>query len=77
MIKKIKKIWHKWKRIAELVGNFQAKILLTILYFLLFAPVAVGVKLFSDVLRLKLRKTSYWILREMETPKIENARRQF
>jgi hypothetical protein len=77
VIKTIKKIWRKWKRIAEIVGTFQVKILLTILYFLLFAPVGLGVKLFSDMLGLKPRKTSHWTVKETENPKIEDSRRQF
>lgn len=48
----LKGLWEKWKAIAHKIGDFQARLLLSVFYFLIFGPFAVGVKLFSDPLRL-------------------------
>jgi len=55
----LKKIWEGWKRVSRVIGNFQARVLLTILYFTVVLPFAIGVSLFSDPLRIKHRPTSW------------------
>jgi len=45
--------WRGWKRIAEKIGHFQARVLWGLMYFVVVAPFAVGLKLFSDPLRIK------------------------
>ena len=66
----------KVKAFAKRVGNFQARVLLTLLYFSFFAIFAIPVKLFSDPLRLKSTKETYWIDKEIKKIKnIEEARR--
>ena len=51
----------RWKAIANAIGNVQAKILLTVVYFVVIPPFALVVKLFMDPLALReSRDTSYW-----------------
>lgn len=65
----------KIKAFAKSVGNFQARILLTLLYFSVFAIFAIPVKLFSDPLGLKPKKETYWVDREVKKLKgVEGAR---
>lgn len=42
--------WEKWKKVAEKIGNFQASVLFSILYFLLVTPLGVISSLFGDFL---------------------------
>ncbi len=49
----IKRIWNKWKKIAEKIGNFQATIIFSILYFLIVSPIGIIFSLFSDPLDFK------------------------
>ncbi len=70
--------WQGWKRIAEKIGRFQAKLLWGLLYFVLVAPFALGVKVFSDPLRIKKRPSpSWWLEKPRQTLTLEDAHRQF
>ena len=51
----LKRLWEAWKRIAHKIGNFQARLLLTILYVFLVLPFGLGVRLFADPLRIRHR----------------------
>ena len=56
-----KTLWQGWKRIAHKIGEFQSRLILSVFYYVLFAPFALGVKLFSDPLQIK--KYQGWFLR--------------
>jgi hypothetical protein len=74
----LKLLWAWWKPIAHRIGNFQARVILVLFYFLLFAPFALGVKLLSDPLRLKARAAPEWLQRSRgEGDALAVARRQF
>ena len=55
-----------WIRFGLLLGMIISPIVLGVLFFILFTPTAILMKLFGrDELRLKFKKnTSYWIMRE-------------
>ena len=55
-----------WIRFGFLLGMIISPIVLGVLFFILFTPTAILMKLFGrDELRLKFKKnTSYWIVRE-------------
>lgn len=54
-----KRIWERWKKIAKKIGDFNARLILTIFYFILLAPLALVVRR-SDPLGLKKNKTTGW-----------------
>lgn len=54
-----KRIWERWKKIAKKIGDFNARVILTIFYFILLAPLALVVRR-SDPLGLKKNKTIGW-----------------
>jgi hypothetical protein len=56
-----KTLWQGWKRIAHKIGEFQSRLILSLFYYVLFAPFAIGVKFFSDPLQIK--KYQGWLLR--------------
>jgi len=70
-----KRAWQAWKRIAHKIGNFQARVVLTIFYFLLVFPFGIAARLFSDPLRIKHRPTE-WLDHPDEAYNEEWARRQ-
>jgi len=49
----LKRAWQAWKRIAHKIGNFQARVLLTIFYVVLVFPFGIAACLFFDPLRIK------------------------
>ena len=63
---KLKALWKSWTRIAHIIGNFQARVLLTILYVVLVLPFGVIVRLFADPLRIK-KRPDRWL---EETPEV-------
>jgi hypothetical protein len=70
--------WRKWQALGERVANAQARVLLTVFYFTVMAPVGLWQGLVADRLGLK-RPTggSYWVDRATRDRTLEDARRQF
>lgn len=40
----MKRLWAAWKRVARRVGDFQARLILTVFYYTLFAPFALAAR---------------------------------
>jgi hypothetical protein len=74
----LKKLWSKWKPFAQKIGDFQARVILSVFYFIFVSPIGIIFKFADDSLRLKKPKTnSYWINRGRTKPSLEDERRQF
>ena len=57
-------IHKKWMRFAEVIGDFNAKVILSLTYFLVFTVIRIVASVFrEDPLRRKMEpeKDSYWI----------------
>jgi hypothetical protein len=67
------KAWKAWVHLASKIANVQARIILTIFYFLALLPFGLVVRLFADPLRTKKRPTQ-WIDRAQEVQDILWAR---
>ena len=75
---KLKQLWNHWLRIAKVIGEFQARLILTVFYFLILGPVALCLRLFSDPLRLKIPSRVSWSpVSAVAEEKMAAARRQF
>jgi hypothetical protein len=73
-----RELWAAWKRIARKIGDFQARVLLTIFYFVLLAPFAVIVRRTSDPLAIKAAAQRGWGVRQGPAEyTLEMARKQF
>lgn len=74
----LRSIWEKWKILGHKFGNFQARLILGLFYFIVVCPFAAVVRLISKPLRLKILNTSSWRSEEKEQGDImSRARRQF
>ncbi|RME46966.1 MAG: hypothetical protein D6791_07010 [Chloroflexi bacterium] len=72
-----RKLWHEWLRVARLIGSFNARALITLVYFVLIAPFGMPIRLFSDPLRMKRpRGAGPWLARRAHDLDLETARRQ-
>ena len=72
-----KRLWRRWLRIAEVIGNFQSRVILSLFYFTIVLPFGLAVRLFADPLRIRRKRESGWV-DIPETPQtIEQGRRQF
>ncbi|MBL8149192.1 MAG: hypothetical protein JNN15_04615 [Blastocatellia bacterium] len=68
-------LWDKWKRIALVIGRFQTRVLLTLIYFLII-PFFSLIKL-KDPLKKKDISGSMWQERFRAMPTEEAFKRMF
>ncbi len=72
----IEDFWRHWKAFGQFLGDWLARIVLTIFYFTVFVPFGLGASLFSDQLRVKAMPDKLWRPRETAGDSLEAARRQ-
>ena len=72
----LKTLWKKWRAFGKMMGDFVARIFMTVFYFTLAVPFGVGVRLFKDPLRQKSPRAE-WLPRAEREDTIESARRLF
>ena len=78
MMPSLKAAWEAWKAFGRKFGDFQARILLVIFYFVMFAPFALAVRWGSDPLGIKTGAQLGWQPKtDSQGTPIERARRQF
>jgi hypothetical protein len=68
-------IWKVWPGLAKGIGNFQARLILTIIYGILILPFGALARLLADPLRIKKRPTT-WIDYPQEKMDMQWAKRQ-
>ena len=70
-------LWGGWKAVATRIGHFQTRVILSLFYYVLMLPVAVGMRLFRDPLQLN-RETAgtRWTTRDHVTLSLKEATRQ-
>jgi len=64
-----------WKKFGRAIGNFNARVLLTVLYAIVIMPFGVAVRFFSDSMHIKKRPES-WFDHPPLPNTLEEARRQ-
>lgn len=72
----LRRLWQAWKRIAHRIGNFQARVLLTVIYAVLILPFGLAIRFFSDPLRIRHRPTK-WLDRQATTTDTNWAHKQW
>jgi hypothetical protein len=73
----LKRAWEAWKRFAFWLGDKQATLIYTILYFAMIGPVAVVRRLISDPLLTRARhQPTFWRPRPTAPATLAEARRQ-
>jgi len=73
----LQKLWQEWLRIARHIGSFNARALITLVYFTLLALFGIPARLFSDPLNTKTRpQKSAWLQRHPRDLDIDTAKRQ-
>jgi hypothetical protein len=53
-------LWEWWKRVARRIGDFQARLILLLFYFLILGPFALAVRWGSDPLAIKAGNLPGW-----------------
>jgi len=74
----LKQLWLNWKEVAEYAGDFQARWLLTVFYFVVLLPFGLVVSLLSDPLAIHSNPSkSGWVKRKTTDLTLRQGRRQF
>lgn len=73
----LRKAWRGWLRVAEILGDVQMTIIISLVYWTLVMITAVFLKLLSDPLALRLSHRNLWVRRNDEADILESMRRQF
>lgn len=76
----LKPIYIFWMKLAFILGWFNARLILFIIFYLVFTPIGLGMKLLGiDLLDRKIekKKISYWIKKEITVFNPLNYQRQF
>ena len=73
----LSRAWKAWQRVAHWIGEKQAIVVYTVLYFAVIGPIALVRRLFSDPLQLRGRRGStFWLPRAATPATLDEARRQ-
>ena len=65
-----------WFRFAEILGNIQMTILLSLIYWTMMALIAVPFRLLADPLALRHPSRARWIPRSSASQTLDDMRRQ-
>lgn len=74
-VQNLKNLWSRWKRLARKIGDFQARVILTVLYAVAVLPFGLIVRFFSDPLHIKHRPAR-WTERPQEAYDMSWVRKQ-
>jgi hypothetical protein len=73
----LRKFWHAWKAFGRFMGNMVARVVLSLFYFTIFVPFAIGARLFTDPLHLKGSRAALWMSRQTGDQTLDESGRQF
>ena len=74
----IKRLWQRWKDFSKRMGSFHTRIIFSLFYFIFVTPFALGVRIFSDPLKIKHQGSkSHWLSKKEIKYDLEQYRRQF
>jgi hypothetical protein len=76
-MKTLQKAWETWKWIGQFIGDQIGRVVLTLFYFTLFVPFALGVRFFADPLALRPLSQANWLERKTHDLSLEDSRRLF
>ena len=68
-------IWKRWLRIARFIGDWIARVVLTVLYFTILLPFGIGVRIWGDPLMIKNYPNPKWLERNTHDRTLEDSRR--
>lgn len=71
----LRALWARWKVVARGIGNFQARVILTLFYFVVVPPFALLLRLRRDPLRLRPQAGGFWVPRADAAS--DDGRRQY
>jgi hypothetical protein len=77
MLEPLRTGWKIWKRIGRFMGDVVGRAFLTLFYFSLFVPFALGVRIWGDPLTMRPRGRPKWLDRRTEDLTLKDSRRLY
>ncbi len=72
-----RRLWQAWLKFGHGLGNVMSWVWMPIFYYVIAMPFALGTKMFSDPLRLRIRpQKSYWTAKKLLKMDIRWAKSQ-
>ncbi len=73
----LKDLWREWLRVSKHIGSFNARALITLIYFTLLALFGIPMRLLADPMGVKKQpQDSAWHERMTRDVDLDTARRQ-
>ncbi len=73
----LKDLWREWLRVSRHIGSFNARALITLIYFTILALFGIPMRLLGDPMGVKKQpQSSAWHERATRDLDLETARRQ-
>ena len=72
-----RRLWDGWMVVARAIGNFNARLLLSLFYFLFILPLGLITGVAKDFLGIRRRPSSSWHQKDDPSRTLEEGRRQF
>ncbi len=74
----LRRFWQRWKVVGRAIGDMGGHVFLSLFYFTLLVPFALGLRLFSDPLDVSARSRKRgWLGRQTDVRTLDDARRQY
>ena len=73
----MRRLGQQWIKIAEKIGTVQMIIVLSLVYWLFLAPIAIVFKFISDPLSLRKPEHARWLEREKTSTTLESMKKQY
>jgi hypothetical protein len=72
----LRRLWEGWKRVGRKIGDFQARVLLTLIYAIFVLPFGLIVTLLGDPLRIR-KPREHWLPHPDDKTDLRWAHRQW
>ena len=72
-----KALSQRWLRIAEVIAEFNSRVVLTLFYAIIVLPFGLVVRLFADPLAIRKTRISAWSEIRHRTRTLDEGKRQF
>jgi len=74
----LRSLWQRWRRLGQFIGGIAGHVFLTLFYFTVLVPFAIGLRLASDPLGQRKRPSDKgWAHRQTHDRTLDDASRQY
>lgn len=71
----LKKFWQSWRKFGQFIGDWIARLVLSLFYFTIYVPFALVFRFSRDPLAIKNWRNPHWLERQTLDRTMADARR--